>query len=190
MKIVKIDNRRGSEFHAAHFISGRAGSGVVPGPDDEKIFRTRFERRVRHVVTVKCHRAQLIAIVLPGNGQNRQRHFFELLLRWHHGVVIRVGGWMLQNALKVLRRIADERVERAEGDMLLVGVEEFRPPEFRVAKKVLLARLAAGEGEPLDIVRFADVIERWIIKRRMRGGSWNNRREMCWKFLARRPLIE
>src|SRR5204862_2260201 len=136
----------------------RATSGVAPRPNDEKMFRARFGRRVRHVITIKCHRAKLIAIVLPRYGQDRQRHFFELLLRWHHCVVVRVGGRMLQNALKVLRRITDERVERAEGDMLLVSLEKFCPPEFRVAEKILLTGPAAGVSEPLHVVKKADII--------------------------------
>ncbi len=74
--------------------------------------------------------------------------------------------------------------------MLFVGVEKFRPPEFAIAKKVLLAGLAAGEGEPLDIVGFADVIERWIIKRRMRGCGRDNRGQMRRQLFRGRPLIE
>ncbi len=73
MQIVKIDHRPGPELHAADFIGRRAGSGVVPRPNDEKMFRARFGRRVRHVVAIKCHGAELVAIVLPGNTQNRPR---------------------------------------------------------------------------------------------------------------------
>ena len=152
MQIVKVDNRTGPEFHAADFIRGRASSGMIPRSDNEIMFRARFGRRVRHVITIKCHRAKLIAIVLPGYGQDRQRHFLKLLAGRHHRVVVGVGGRMFQNALKVLRRIADERVERAEGDMLFVSVEKFRSPELRVPEKILLTSPTAGVGEPLHVV--------------------------------------
>ena len=82
------------------------------------------------MIAIKRHRAQLVAIVLAGNGQNRQQYSFELLLRGHHPVVVRVRHRMPDNSLKVFRGVAEERVERAESDMFFVSVEKFRPPEF------------------------------------------------------------
>ena len=101
MEIVKIDNRARTEFYAAGFVCRRARSGMVPRSDDEKMFGARFGRCIRHVITIKCHRAQLVAVVLAGDSQNRQRHFLELFFRRHHGVVIRVGGRMFQDPLKI-----------------------------------------------------------------------------------------
>src|SRR6266478_8911120 len=41
VEIVKINNRSWSEFHAGDFIRWRSGAGMVPWPDNEKMFRTR-----------------------------------------------------------------------------------------------------------------------------------------------------
>ena len=130
MEIVKIDNRARSELYPTNFVGRRARAGMIPRSNNQKMLRVCRGRGIRHVVAIECHRAKLIAVVLAGNSQNGQRHFLELLLRRHHCVVIRVGGRMFQDALKVLGRVADERVERAECDVFFVSFEKFRPPEF------------------------------------------------------------
>src|SRR6266567_2378326 len=84
MEVVKIDNRRGPEFDAADFISGRASAGVVPWADYKKMFSTRLGRSIRHMIAVKSERAELISIVLTRNRQNRKRDFLKLLGRRHH----------------------------------------------------------------------------------------------------------
>ncbi len=76
------------------------------------------------------------------------------------------------------------------GNVLFVGIEEFRAPEFLIGEKILLTGATTREREPLHIVSFADVIERGIIKRRMRGGCRHDGREMRGKFFRCRPLIE
>src|SRR6266568_1342221 len=97
---------------------------------------------------------------------------------------------MLQDALKAFRRIADDRIKHAEGNVLLVSLQKFGPPKFRVAKKILLARFTAGEREPLHVVGVANIIQRRVIVRRMHRRRWNNCGQMWWKFFGRRPLIE
>ena len=142
------------------------------------------------MIAIKRHRAQLVAIVLAGDGQNWERYFLELLPRRHHRVVISVGGRVFHNSLKVFRGVADERVERAERDMFFVGAKKFCPPEFAVAKKILLAGFTAGGSEPLHVVKESDVVEARIIVGRMRGRGRNDRGQMRWKFFRGRPLIE
>jgi hypothetical protein len=51
--------------------------------------------------------------------------------------------------------------------VFLVRLQIFRAPKFLIAEKIYLAGAPAGESEPLDVVGFADVIERGIIERRM-----------------------
>src|SRR5262245_51443105 len=74
--------------------------------------------------------------------------------------------------------------------MLLVGVQELCAPEFLIAEKIVLWSPAAGEREPLRVVRDADVVGRWKIQAGMRCGSGHNRSQMRRKFLRRRPLIK
>src|SRR5260370_37497606 len=97
---------------------------------------------------------------------------------------------MFQGALKVLRRISDERVERVEGNVLFVSVEKFRAPELRVAEKILLAGFATRECKPLDIIGFADIIERWVVQRRIPSRRRNQGGQIWRKFLGRCPMIE
>ena len=142
------------------------------------------------MIAIKCQRAQFIAIVLTGDRENRQGDLLKLLARWNHRVVVGVGDGMFQNALKIHGRISDERIERVERDVFLVSVEEFRAPEFLVGEKILLTGAATRKREPLHVVSFADVIERGIIKRRMRGRCRYDGGEVRRKFFRRRPLIE
>ena len=74
--------------------------------------------------------------------------------------------------------------------MLLVSIEKFCAPEFLIAKKIILRGVAAGEREPLHVVRHTDVVGGWIIQAGMRGGSRHDCRQMRRKFLRRCPLIE
>ena len=71
MKVVKIDHSGTAEFHAAHFIRRRPCPGVVPWPDYEKMFCTRFRRSVRQMIAIKCECPELVAVVLARNRQNR-----------------------------------------------------------------------------------------------------------------------
>ena len=71
MQLVKIDNSRAAKFDAPHFIGGRARPGVVPWPDYEKMFCTRFRRSVRQMIAIKCECPELVAVVLACNRQNR-----------------------------------------------------------------------------------------------------------------------
>ncbi len=90
MEIVKIDNRSGSELHAANFVGRRARARVIPRPNNEKMFGALFGRRVRNVIAIVTHRAGLIAVVLTGDGQDRLRNLFELVGGGHHRIVIGV----------------------------------------------------------------------------------------------------
>ena len=110
------------------------------------------------MIAIKCERADLIAVVLARNRQNRLRNFLKLVASWHHRVVIPIGGWMLENALEIRGRISDKRIEALEGNVFLVGIQKFGAPEFLITKKIVLRGAAAGEGEPLHIVSFADVL--------------------------------
>src|SRR5262249_42374356 len=74
--------------------------------------------------------------------------------------------------------------------MLLVSVQEFCAPEFLIAEKIVLRSSAAGEREPLRVVRDADVVGRWKIQAGMRCGSGNDGSEMRRGRVRRRPLIE
>ena len=94
------------------------------------MFGARFRRSVCSVIAIVAHRAGLIAVVLTGDGEDRQRNFLKLLGVGHHRVVIGVHRRMFQDALKTFGWIADERIERAERDVLFVGIQKFRPPEF------------------------------------------------------------
>ena len=62
--LVASDNRAGAEFHAGDFVRRRARAGMVPRADDEKMFRARGWRGVRHVVAIKGEGAELVAVVL------------------------------------------------------------------------------------------------------------------------------
>src|SRR5262245_57358058 len=74
--------------------------------------------------------------------------------------------------------------------MFLVGVQEFCAPEFLIAKQIILRRVTAGEREPLDVVRHADVVGGRKIQAGMRGGRGNDCRKMRRKLLRGRPLVE
>jgi len=74
--------------------------------------------------------------------------------------------------------------------MLFVGIEKFRPPEFLIAEKIYLAGAPAGEGEPLDIIGFADVIEGGVIERRMCRRDRHDSGKVLRRFFCSRPLIE
>ena len=57
---------------------------------------------------IKRHRTKLIAVVLAGDRQNRQREFLELIDGRDHRVVVSVGSRMLQDSLKANGWISDE----------------------------------------------------------------------------------
>src|ERR1700730_4943824 len=123
------------------------------------MFQARFRGRVRDVIAIKGERTQLIAVVLTRDCENRKRDLFELLGSRDHRVVISIRCRMLQNALEIHRWISNERIKRMKRDVLLIGIQKFRTPEFLIAKKIALTSVTAGEGEPLHIVSLADVIE-------------------------------
>src|ERR1700736_5088324 len=130
------------------------------------------------MIAIKSKRPHFIAVVLPRDGQNRERDLLILLNARCHGVVVSVGCRMLDDALEICRWISDERVQRFEGNVLFVSLEIFAMPKLLVAEQVLLAGAAAGEGEPLHVVGFAHVIARRIIERWMRRGDRDNGGEM------------
>src|SRR5438034_6519213 len=191
MQVVKIYNCRAAKFYAAHFVGRCARASMVPWPDYEKMFCTRFRRSVREMIAIKGQCLELVAVVLTGNRQNWQRDFLKLLASWHHRVVIRVGRGMFEDALEIRGRIADKRIESLEGDMFLVGIQKFAAPELLIAGKILLSGTAAGESEPLQVIGFAHVINRDSQReRRMRGRDGDNRSKMRRQFFRSRPLIK
>src|SRR5438034_9821176 len=97
-------------------------------------------------------------MIFAGDGDNRYCSLGELLARGYHGVVIGIDHGMFHYALKIRRRITDETIQGFKGNVLLVRVEKFRAPKFRVGKQILLAGATAREGEPLRVVRDANVI--------------------------------
>src|SRR5262245_9508522 len=74
--------------------------------------------------------------------------------------------------------------------MLLVRVQKFCAPEFLITEKMVLWCATACEREPLHVVSRPDVVVGGIIEPRMRGGRWNDRRQMWRKFFRRGPLIK
>src|SRR5713101_1755352 len=97
---------------------------------------------------------------------------------------------MLEDTLKIWGGISDKRIERFKRDVLFVSIQEFRAPEFLIAKKIVLRGAAASEREPLHVISHPDVVDRRIIERWMRSGCRHDRCKMGWKFFRRRPLIE
>ena len=142
------------------------------------------------MIAIKRECAELVAIVLAGDRQNRQVDFLELLACRHHRVVVPVGHWMFENTLKIDQWVTHERIERFKGKVFFVGIQEFRAPKLLIAKKILLTGVPAGEREPLDVIGFADVIEGGIIERRMRCGNRHDGGEVRRKFFCCGPLIE
>ena len=108
MQIVKIENRTRAEFYACDFIRGRARAGVVPRPDDEKMFRARFWWSVREMIPVVRERTQFVAVVLTCDCQDGQCDFLKLLPRRHHCVVVRVDHWVFKDTLEINGRISNE----------------------------------------------------------------------------------
>ena len=102
MEIIEVEDGPRPKFHAGNFIGRRTRASMVPWANDEKMFRPRFRRDVRHMIAIECERAQLIAIVLTCDCQNRQRDLLALLGRRHYRVVVGVGRGMFQDALEIL----------------------------------------------------------------------------------------
>src|SRR5437762_1982933 len=97
---------------------------------------------------------------------------------------------MVQYALEIKRRISDERIQRFELKMPLVGVQKFRAPKLLIAEKIVLRGVATREGEPLHVVSHSDVVVGRIVQPGMSGSSRHDCGQMRWKFLRCRPLIE
>ena len=142
------------------------------------------------MIAVKRKRAELIAIILARNRQNRQSDLLVLFGRRRHRVVIRVGGRMFEDTLEICGGISDERIQGLKWNMFLIRVQIFRAPKLLVTKKIVLGCAPTGEREPLHIVSFADVVERGIIERGMRCSNRHDRRKMRGQFFGGRPLIK
>src|SRR5207253_1379015 len=112
------------------------------------------------MIAIKSERAKFVAVVLASDGENRKRYFFELLPRRHHGLVIGVHHWVVNNPLKIHRWISNKTVEGFERDVLAVSLQKFTTPKFCIRKQVFLTGVAAGQREPLHIVGNTNVVGR------------------------------
>src|ERR1700730_6828393 len=190
MQIIKIHNRTRAEFHPRDFIGWRARTRMVPRADDEKMFRPRLRRGVRHVIAVKCKRTQFVTVVLARDCQYRLCDLLKLFMRREHRIIVRIDHGMFEDTLEIFRRVTDKRVEVFESDVLFITVEKFRAPEFLITEKIVLCCPATGEREPLHVISQPNIIVGWVIEARMCSCRGNDCRQMWRKFLCRGPLIE
>jgi len=57
MQIVQIDDRAAAELYSANFIRRCASTGMVPRPDDQKMFRPCFGGCVCQMIAIEGKRA-------------------------------------------------------------------------------------------------------------------------------------
>src|SRR2546430_10921735 len=98
------------------------------------MLRVCFRRSGGEMVAIVSQRANFVAVILPGDSENRERDFGELLAGWHHRVIIVVDHWVCDYALKIRRRITDDAIQAFERNVLLVSFEKFRAPKLRVGE--------------------------------------------------------
>ena len=190
VQFVEIKNAGIAEIQPADFFFRCARSCVVPRPDDQVVILLGFGAAEAHVRFVVGEGARLIAVVVAGNGENRNLYSFVSGLVWHHRVVVRILRWMLQPFLKYQRGIAHDFVEILEGEMLVVIFAGFRSPVGAVAEQAGVAGCTAREREPLHIVGREDTERKRKVDAGMSCGSRNDGGKMRRKFLERSPLIE
>ena len=130
MQIVEIEHARTAGFDAANLIGRRPRAGVIPWSDEKEMFRAHLRGCIGQMIAIKSERAKFVTVVLASDGENRKRYFCELLPGRHHGLVVGVHHWVVNNPLKIHRWISNKTVERFERDVLAVSVQKFSTPKF------------------------------------------------------------
>src|SRR5215469_14468585 len=102
------------------------------------MFLAHFWRSICKMIPIIRECTEFIAVVLTSNCQNGERDFLELLARWQHRVVVRVGHWVFKDALEIDGRISDERIEQFKSSVLVVSIKKFCAPEFLITKEIVL----------------------------------------------------
>src|ERR1700722_11296611 len=100
MQPRQIHETRRPELKTADLRARRARRGVIPGPNDEVVPCTALCRGILHVLAIVRERAGLIAVVRPGDGQNRNAEARVLLGGRIVGIPKGVGMRVLYPALK------------------------------------------------------------------------------------------
>lgn len=92
---------------------------------------------------------------------------------------------MLENGV----RIAHDPVQLAERAVIDVHLAELLAPEGRLAEELAVPRLAAGVGQPLDVVGIEDVPGGGVVHPRADGGGRNDGAQVGRPLPRRGPLV-
>ena len=146
-------------------------------------------RGALHVAAVVGEGTGLVAVVHAGDREDR-----DLEARIVGGarvvrVPVRIAVRVAQPLLEDRRGVADDAIEHPKRRARLVPAPVRRQPEGVVGEDRRLRRLAADEGEPLDVVGGEHVVGGGTIDASDGGGDRHDRREVRRVVASGRPLV-
>ena len=178
-----------AELQAAHRTHRGADAAVVPGADDKVVPGLGRLVAVPHMHAVVLERPALVAVVVPGDGEDGDVHRRELGGSGHRSLPVPVGRGVLQPRLKTRGAVAYDLVEFGEGAMVDVSLREGRCPHLHVPENGGLGRVAAGEGQPGHVVGNEDVVHEGEVRAQIGRGRRHDRGQGGRKLLRCRPLV-
>ena len=85
MQFLHVQHCRRPDFHSADGLPRRTRPEMIIRTDDEVMFVGRFRRGEAHVPSVIRQRAELVAVVMAGNRQDRNIDSLELIVARSNG---------------------------------------------------------------------------------------------------------